>query len=129
MPFDGNEFIQYHAIEKIEGVIALLATESQWCKGRLRSADGRYCVVGAMRAAEAYPLLKPAVLQAISEVTGRNYAHIQVFNDQPSTTHAMVLAVLHRARHNIMAGRIEAAPPGFRGRYQVALAWCRELMN
>jgi len=129
MPFDGSEFGRRPEIEKIEEVITLLANENQWCKGRLRSADGRYCMVGAMRAADAYPLLKPAILQAISEVTGRNYAHIQVFNDQPATTHALVLAVLYKARRNIIAGRLDPEPQGIKGRYQAALAWCYELMS
>jgi hypothetical protein len=105
MPFDGSEYeVQNHALDQIDRVIALLATEDKWCKRVLESADGQRCILGAMRAALAVIALKTPITQAIEQVTGRHYVRIESFNDHPSTTHPLVLQVLHQTRENIRAG-------------------------
>jgi hypothetical protein len=105
MPFDGVGFASPETLQKIDAVIDLLATPDKWCKGALRSHDGRYCIRGAVRAVDAADLLEPAILQAIGEVAGRRFRRIESFNDHPNTSHDQVVAVLVRARDNIIAGR------------------------
>ena len=48
MPFDGIDTFEPHPLAKLGAVERLLATEQQWCKGRLRDAHGRHCLVGAI---------------------------------------------------------------------------------
>jgi hypothetical protein len=112
MPLDGIEFefLGDHPLAKLGAVERLLASERQWCKGRLRDRDGRHCLVGAMQAVDARQLLEPIILRAAREVGGRRYWRIESFNDNPRTTHADVLRVLRRARENIIAGMIEGKP-------------------
>ncbi len=104
MPFDGRNFIENRALDRIDAVTRLLATERRWCKGSLQTPDGRYCLVGAMQAVHAQALLEPFILRAIRDVTGRSCWRIEAFNDRRSTDHATVLCVLHRARERIAAG-------------------------
>jgi hypothetical protein len=112
MPLDGTEFefLGDHRLAKLGAVERLLASERQWCKGRLRDRDGRHCLVGAMQAVDGRQLLEPIILRAAREVGGRRYWRIESFNDNPRTTHADVLCVLRRARENIIAGMIEGKP-------------------
>ena len=109
MPLDGTEVgvFENNSLAKLAEVECLLINEQQWCKGRLRDQDGRYCLVGAMQAVEARQLLEPIILRAAREVGGKRYWRIESFNDNRHTTHADVLRVLRRARENIMAGMIE----------------------
>lgn len=112
MPFDGVGFASPKSLEQIDAVIARLATPDKWCKGALRSHDGRYCIRGAVRAVGGAELLEPMILQAIGEVAGSRFGRIESFNDHPNTSHAQVLAVLERARGNIVAGRsVSRMPP------------------
>ena len=104
MPFDGIESIGAGQLAKLGAVERLLATEQQWCKGRLRDAQGRHCLVGAIEAVEGRQMLQRVILQAAREVSGKRYWRIEFFNDDPHTTHADVLEVLLRARENIIAG-------------------------
>jgi hypothetical protein len=104
MPFDGAGFGRMLIVEKIDKVSELLAREDRWCKGMLRSSDGRRCIAGAVIEVEARKLLTPVLVQAIRETSGGRYRRIEVFNDAPSTTHAQVLAVLRRARENVLLG-------------------------
>jgi len=106
MPFDGAGFVSDDPLYKIDEVIDLLSTPDKWCKGALRSHDGRYCIRGAVRAVDAANALEPAILQAISEVAGRRFRRIESFNDHPNTSHDQVVAVLNRARARIAAGPI-----------------------
>lgn len=108
MPFDGRDFERSVILEKIDQVIGLLEREEQWCKGVMRSLDGRRCLAGAIRDAGAQLLLTPVLLQAIHETTGKRHWRIEAFNDAPATTHAEVTRVLHRARENIFSGRAAA---------------------
>ena len=50
MPFDGVGYIGNESVRKMDEVIDLLGTPDKWCKGALRSHDGRYCIRGAVRA-------------------------------------------------------------------------------
>lgn len=106
MPFDGTDAFDNHPLAKLGSVERLLATEQQWCKGRLRDAHGRHCLVGAIEAVGGRQVLQKIVLQAAREVSGKRYWRIEFFNDDPRTTHADVLQVLHRARENLIAGMI-----------------------
>jgi hypothetical protein len=111
MPFDGTDLYDNHPIAKLGAVERLLATEQQWCKGRLRDAYGRRCLVGAIEAVGARQMLQRTILHAAREVSGRRYWRIEFFNDDPRTTHADVLEVLRRARENIVAGMISECDP------------------
>jgi hypothetical protein len=104
MPFDGTDLFENHPVAKLGAVERLLATEQQWCKGRLRDAYGRHCLVGAIEAVGARQLLQRPILHAAREVSGRRYWRIEFFNDDPRTTHADVLQVLRRAREKMIAG-------------------------
>jgi hypothetical protein len=104
MPFDGIESYGTVQLAKLGVVERLLATEQQWCKGRLRDAQGRHCLVGAIESVKGRQMLQRVILHAAREVSGKRYWRIEFFNDDPHTTHADVLEVLHRARGNIIAG-------------------------
>ena len=106
MPFDGTDSFDNHPIAKLGAVERMLATEQQWCKGRLRDAHGRHCLVGAIEAVGGRQLLQKPILQAAREVSGKRYWRIEFFNDDPRTTHADVLLVLRRTRENMVAGMI-----------------------
>jgi hypothetical protein len=109
MPFDGVETIPNEAVRKIDEVIGLLASPDSWCKGALRSHDGRYCIRGAVRAVDAVEALEPTILDAIGQVAGKRFRRIESFNDHPSTSHDQVLAVLGRARESLSSGIVGAA--------------------
>lgn len=106
MPFDGVGFISNESVQKIDAVIDLIATPDKWCKGALRSHDGRYCIRGAVRAVDAADVLEPTILDAIGQVAGKRFRRIESFNDHPNTSHEQVLAVLTRARDNLALGGI-----------------------
>jgi hypothetical protein len=106
MPFDGIDALDNHPIAKLGAVERMLATEQQWCKGRLRDAHGRHCLVGAIEAVGGRQVLQKPILQAAREVSGKRYWRIEFFNDDPRTTHADVLQVLRRTRENMIDGMI-----------------------
>lgn len=106
MPFDGVGFIGNESVRKMDEVIDLLATPDKWCKGALRSHDGRYCIRGAVRAVDGADLLEPTILDAIGQVAGKRFRRIESFNDHPNTSHEQVVAVLIRARENLVSGKV-----------------------
>jgi hypothetical protein len=112
MPFDGPGSAGNLALQKLDAVVALLATEGQWCRRRLRTPDGRHCLKGALRAVEAELLLEPIVLDAIRHVTGRWFWRIESFNDCQTTSHALLLRVLSQARQRVIDGHF--GPEGTR---------------
>jgi len=114
MPFDGIDTFEPNPLAKLGAVERLLATERQWCKGRLRDAHGRHCLVGAIEAVDGRQVLQRVILQAAREVSGKRYWRIEFFNDDPRTTHADVLEVLRHARENIIAGMIGDPQPWHR---------------
>jgi hypothetical protein len=122
MPFDGTPHRASDALGRLDRVIELLASEDRWCKGVTETPGGRRCVIGAMRAADAQ-LLEPVVLQAIRDVTGRSYWRIESFNDARATSHALVLAVLERARQDVAAGRLADPPQRTGVRRWLCAAW------
>ena len=103
MPLDCLSFSENPLLAKLGRVERLLATERQWCKGKLHDGDGRYCLVGAIEATDGWPEVARVILRAVREVSGRRYWRIESFNDDPRTTHADVLAVLRQARKSIIA--------------------------
>jgi hypothetical protein len=110
MPFDGAGFIQGERVHKLDAVSRLLGTPNGWCKGTLRTGDGRYCLRGAIMAVHAAGLLEAPILRAINEVTGRHFRRIEAFNDHPHTDHALVCAVLQRAREHLLLGESSGQP-------------------
>lgn len=124
MPFDGVQYTSNRSLQKIDAVIDLLGTPEKWCKGALRSHDGRYCIRGAVRALDAAEVLEPAILQAIGDVAGRRFHRIESFNDHPATTHDEVITVLRRARERIRIGdTIPLGGGGGNGRGRRANGW------
>ncbi len=126
MPFDGVGFGFDDRMSKIDKVINLLATPDRWCKGTLRTHDGRHCIRGAIMAVDGVGTLQPMVLRAINEVTGRHYRRIESFNDHPDTDHARVVEVLARARIDMAAGHlaaIRARPPAPVGWHRQVAGW------
>jgi hypothetical protein len=102
MPFDGIGFaVSDTQVNKIEDIIDLLATPDKWCKGVPKTPDGRFCIRGALIAVNAVNL-RPVILQAIHEVTGRSYRRIEAFNDDVDTTHRLMLRVLAHARDDLI---------------------------
>lgn len=103
MPLDDTGFgRRMEALEKIEQVIDLLASEEGWCKNRLVTRDGRRCILGAVQAVHGTIVLVPPIRLAIRQITGCKFHRIESFNDDASTTHALVVTVLHQARKNIL---------------------------
>ena len=105
MPFDGVGFIGNESVRKMDEVIDLLGAPEKWCKGALRSHDGRYCIRGAVRAVDGADVLEPTILEAIGQVAGKRFRRIESFNDHPNTSHDQVVAVLTRARDNLAIGK------------------------
>jgi hypothetical protein len=134
MPFDGAGFGYNESLQKLDAIVDLLETPDRWCKGALRSHDGRYCIRGAIRAVSGSDLLEPAILQAIGQVAGRRFRRIEAFNDHPNTTHDQVVAVLARARSNLgsdlgggpslgTASRLRQPAESLRAWWHRALSW------
>lgn len=102
MPFDGTDYERrVKALDKMDQVIDLLGDERHWCKGLLKTRHGRYCILGALQAVHAEKELAEPVMLAIVQVTGRS-RWIHRFNDDPLTTHALMMQVLRRARENVL---------------------------
>jgi len=127
MPFDGVDFVANESVDKLDAVSDLLGMPDRWCKGALRSHDGRYCIRGAIRAVNGADLLEPAILQAIGQVAGRRFRRIEAFNDHPNTSHDQVVEVLARARRNFetapslgTASRLRQAAESMLARWRAA---------
>ena len=129
MPFDGAGFGYNESLHKLDTVIDLLETPDRWCKGALRSHDGRYCLRGAIRAVNGSDVLEPAILQAIGQVAGRRFRRIEAFNDHPNTTHDQVVSVLARARGNLGSNREGRSSMGLASRLRQPALWLRAWCN
>jgi hypothetical protein len=126
MPFDGVGLGFDDRMYKIDRVFDLLA--ARWCKGTLWTHDGRHCIRAAIMAVDGLGTLRPIVLRAINEVTGRHYWSIEAFNDHPNTEHAQVVEVLARARTDLAVGHlaaIRAGPPAPVGWGRRIAGWIR----
>jgi hypothetical protein len=108
MPLDGAELFENQTLAKLWEVERLLATEDQWCKGRLYDRRGRHCLVGAMIETDGRPALTRPIMRAVREVSGKHYWRIESFNDDPNTSHRDVLRVLNRARTLVISEIAEA---------------------
>lgn len=111
MPLDGTEMFENPILGKLWQVECMLATEDQWCKGRLHDRKGRHCLVGAMTEVNGRQDLTRPIIRAIKEISGKHYWRIESFNDDPSTNHQDVLRVLHRTRLILIAEIAEADEP------------------
>jgi hypothetical protein len=111
MPLDGSELFANPTLTKLWEVECLLATEDQWCKGRLHDRKGRHCLVGAITEVNARQELTRPIIRAIKEISGTHYWRIESYNDDPSTNHQDVLRVLHRARLLIIEDIARANEP------------------
>ena len=125
MPFDGVGLGLDERMYKIDRVVDLLAIPERWCKGMLRTSDGRHCIRGAIMAVDGLGTLRPIVLRAINEVTGRHYRSIEAFNDHPNTDHVQVVEVLVRARTDLAVGHLAA----IRARPRALGGWGRRLVG
>lgn len=103
MPLDGTDLFENPSLAKLNRVERLLATEQHWCKGRLRDADGRRCLIEAITAVDGRQELTRPIIRAAREISGKHYWRIESFNDDPRTTHRDVLRVLQLAREGIVA--------------------------
>ena len=84
-----------------EGLIkarALIDTSDKWCKIHF-AAPGQHCTMGALEATvghdRAYGPYRTALLAALPN--GFPYVSVINFNDDPSTTHADIMALFDRA--------------------------------
>ena len=126
MPYDGTRYFHSDAIARLDRAIDLLASEDRWVKHVLETADGRRCIMGALRTADAQ-MLERFVCTAIEELVGKRL-NIVAFNDSRDTTNAMVIHVLTRARQLVAgadAATIERilSPIGMRLREPQCLLW------
>jgi hypothetical protein len=102
MPFDHHESPTTEELcSAVERAAALLATERQWCRREEASADGRHCLIGALKAAGHADRLAPVVLDAAVKVSGFPYRRLDLFNDDILTHHRRVLAALAEARRAV----------------------------
>jgi hypothetical protein len=101
MPLDGTGFEADERVSQIDGVIQLIGLPHKWVKGKRRTGNGRFCLTGALIELSA-TRLRPVVLEAILEVTGKQYGSIEAFNDDAETSHVIVMRVLGCARANVI---------------------------
>ena len=107
MPFDGREFEQSNLmLEKLDSVIDLLSSEDKWCKYQVRTNDGRRCIMGVLIDVDGAALLADPILAAARELTGKSHGRVERLNDHRKTDHRLVLAVLRRARENLLLGKM-----------------------
>lgn len=104
MPFDGVGFVSGECLQKLDAMIDLVGVPERWCKGTLRTGDGRYCLRGAIIEVGGAGILEVPILGAVRDVTRQRCSRIESFNDDLQTNHQLVYAVLLRARENVLAG-------------------------
>ena len=121
MPLDGTELFANSTLAKLWEVECLLATEDQWCKGRLHDRRrSQHCLVGAITEANGRQELTRPIIRAIKEISSKHYWRIELFNDDPGTNHQDVLQVLRRARLIIISDTARADGPK---------SWCRKMLE
>src|SRR5262249_61819719 len=79
MPFDGKESPNLLALAKLGIARDLVSDPRRWCKGSLINAAGARGILGALRRADAEEELKPLILSAAREITGRSFRSIERF--------------------------------------------------
>jgi hypothetical protein len=120
MAFDGTHAPRLLAYDKIYEIMKLIGSEDRWCQGTLTKLDGRRCLIAAMYSVNAKELLEPIILRAIHDVTGKRFRRIERFNDHRTTSHAIVMQVLGRARDSlsdtvVLSTTHQATARGFTG--------------
>jgi hypothetical protein len=112
MPFDGKVFERQNLLlTKLDAVMGLLDSPDKWCRGQLRTTDGRHCIMGALVDVDGVSMLMEPILGAARELTGKWHWRVESFNDHAKTDHPLVIAVLARARENIALGKVVPARP------------------
>lgn len=92
MPFDASPQTNTVA-DVLRRARALIDSPEKWCKGAMRTEDGRRCIFGAIDDAAGRLAIDESHL--FSRATGiRNIAE---WNNAPERTHAEVLAAFDRA--------------------------------
>lgn len=111
MPFDGIA-APLGFIAKFDQVIDLVSTPDRWARHTYRGPGGRQCLKEALNTVGLGELLEPVILRAADKHMNRDFCCIESFNDNPLTTHADIVAVLHAVRAEMIAGRIELPAAG-----------------
>jgi hypothetical protein len=101
MPFDGSPARTAGLLMAVDRTIELLRDEARWGRREETSADGRYCLIGALKAAGGGERLVAVVLSAARRITRFPYPRLDLFNDDPVTSHRHIMAVLQEARQEI----------------------------
>jgi hypothetical protein len=105
MPFDGVA-APFSYLAKFDQVIDLVETPTHWIKHSYNTPWGGYCLKEVLNVVGVAETFEPIILKAAEEVMEREFCCVESFNDHPLTTHADVIAVLHRVRDNMLAGKI-----------------------
>lgn len=101
MPFDRPIATSAELLASLERAAALIGRESRWCRGKEISADGRRCLIGALKAAGHAEQLIPLVLRAARRLKGFPYPRLDLFNDDLLTSHCDVIGALAEACREI----------------------------
>lgn len=101
MPFDVSPGHTPALLEAMDRTIALLRDEARWGRREETSADGRFCLIGALKAAGGGEQLFAVVLSAARRITRFPYPRLDLFNDDLVTSHRHIMAVLQAARQEI----------------------------
>ncbi len=109
MPFDGLE-APFSYLAKFDQVIDLIESPEQWTKHTYKTPRGQYCLKEALNTVGIAEIFEPIILRAAEKATEREYCCIESFNDHPETTHGDVVAVLHRTRVDVAAGKVRLPP-------------------
>src|SRR6266700_2117787 len=103
MPFDGTTWAK-HVRDVLQRARDMIADPKHWCKHKEQWSNGqmhKYCMLGAIRkvSGSAYPSLNLCAAQlAANVIYGRTgLLTCWEFNDDPTTTHAKVMAVMQEA--------------------------------
>lgn len=86
--------------DDLKAARALIDTEEKWLQGRYRDRKGRLCAIGAVQDAvgldyERVGDCRKALGAALP--VGKQTLNAALYNDDPNTTHADVLALFDRA--------------------------------
>lgn len=122
MPFDGFGLPNFKALDNLNAVIDMLGTKEKWCKGKLSTPEGAYCIRGAImmqtQCIEGVVVrdLEPVILEAIHEFASKKYGRykygrIESFNDDRETQHEHVVQVLELARSKLITKAFEQQFP------------------
>ena len=109
MPFDGLE-TPFGYLARFDQVIDLVEAPGRLVKHTYRNPRGGYCLKEALNVIGVADLFEPIILETAEQITDKEFCCIESFNDHPETVQGDVLAVLHRVRGNIAAGKVRLPP-------------------